>query len=140
MGNTDDRRSERDLFTTYAEAEQFGAYRLATRWTAIRAAEQTVATEVDELATMAALRTWLTRWLPMQVHRVLLLGGTVDQAAAAAGLTHEEITAAWRDWAAGQRRLQETLPDLPDRSEQYDAVELVLAAAEAARKAGPTDA
>jgi hypothetical protein len=136
---------EPELFTTFREAERVGAYQLAGRWASwsgpIRSSERTAAYEIDELATMAALRAWLTRWLPIQIHRVLLKGGTLDQAADAADMTPDEVTAAWRTWAAGQRHLRETLPGLKDHSAEYDAVELLLAAAEAARKeGGPTDA
>lgn len=130
-----------DLLTTFAEAERVNPYTLARRWAeqtagpprvpAAVAAEhgieaRTLPHELDELATMAALQTWLLRWLPLQIHRVLLDGAGIEPTAAACGLPPAQLAAAWRQWSTRQRHLQRQMPGMQDRGAEYDAVEAIL--------------
>lgn len=122
--------SDDELLATLADAERVNTFMLARRW-ADRTerpdpAARTVAGEVDELATMAALHKQIGRWLPLQIHRALLAGATVEQAAAAAGLTPLDLAQSWATWSINQRLLQEQMPDLPDHTAEYDQVGAVL--------------
>lgn len=128
-----------DLFATFQEADAFGAYKLAARWLDVDRhpvrgdtggvlVPSTPATELDQVATMAALAGWLTSWLPISIHRALLAGATVDEVSAASGLDAFEVTVRWREWSDGQRHIQTVYPNLPDHTAEYDRVAEILAA------------
>jgi hypothetical protein len=130
--------AELDRPLTFAEAEKANAYELAQRWLdhdhfPVRITEahgfrlRTVESELEELATMSALRSWLERWTPLQIHLALLAGGSIDQVAAAVGVTADEAAATWRAWDAGQRQLWQTFPDMA-RAAEHDQVADILAA------------
>lgn len=127
---------------TFAEAEKIGAYELARRWgdrfrlpvsiapekaAGLGVDVRTADDELDELATMSALRSWLDRWTPTQIHTALRTGATVDQVAAATGKTTVGVAECWREWDAGQRRLWHTYPDM-DRTAEHDQVAEILGA------------
>jgi hypothetical protein len=120
---------------TFAEAEKVNAYELARRWggstrfpARLKGEESQAERELEELAVMAALRRWLERWTPAQIHRALLAGASVDQVAAAAGMTPDDVAATWRAWDVGQRQLWQTYPDM-DKTAKHDQVEAMLRAA-----------
>ncbi|MFP5372405.1 MAG: hypothetical protein ACLGI3_16880 [Actinomycetes bacterium] len=121
-----------DALTTHDAAVQLGAYPLARRWLERPRPDNNATGALDHLAVMAGLRTWLTRWLPLQVHEAVQNGATLDQVAAATGMTVAEVRAHWQEWADGQRALyereqaagQEKPIGLPQA--QYDAVHAVL--------------
>jgi hypothetical protein len=115
------------LFTTLDEANKVNPYTLAQRWADVASrpirvpaevAEakglevRTLAHELDELATVASLAESMNRRVPISIHHAILAGGTVDQAAAAAGMTSAQAVARWREWSSGQRRLWARYPDL----------------------------
>lgn len=125
---------------TFAEAEKVNAYELARRWgdptrlpvrVPVKEAEargfrvRATEHELEELATMSALRAWLDRWTAVQIHRALQDGATVDQVAAAVGTTPAEVAATWREWDAGQRHLWQTYPDMAKTTE-HDQVAALL--------------
>lgn len=119
--------------TTHDDAVKIGAYPLARRWLE-RPRPDTDATGVlEHLAVMAGLRTWLTRWLPLQVHEAVLNGATLDQVAAATGMSAAEVRSRWQTWADAQRDLYERdqasgrAKPLGLSRPQYDAVLAVLA-------------
>lgn len=132
-------------FRTFEDAELLGAYPLAQLWAdparlpvdvpaeAARRAGITVRTvehDLDEVAVMAALASWLRRWLPISMHRALLRGASIEEVAAAAGVEFREATRMWREWSDGQRSLQREKPYLPDHTAEYDQVdELIRSAA-----------
>lgn len=129
---------------TFAEAERISPYTLAQLWAGstrrpaqpspvrprvgnalpVRAPES----ELEELATMAALRAWLERWTGAQVHRALLSGASVEQVAAAAGNSAADIVLIWREYDKGQRAY--LWPDSPRlaRPDEHDQVAAVLTA------------
>jgi hypothetical protein len=112
--------------TTFAEAEDLGAHKLARRWLDLTGSPRTPEKNLDELATMAALAGWLSRWLPTQIHRTLVDGASVEQAAAAVGMTPAQLADVWRQWDQGQRHLWRTYPDM-DRTGEHDQVAELLA-------------
>jgi hypothetical protein len=132
-------------FRTFEEAELLGAYPLARLWsdtmrlpvdipaeTARKAgvAVRTVEHDLDEVAVMAALASWLRRWLPISMHRALLRGASIEEVAAASGVEFREATRMWREWSDGQRHLQREMPHLPDHTAEHDRVdELIRSAA-----------
>ncbi|MBW6432197.1 hypothetical protein KZ829_00355 [Actinoplanes hulinensis] len=93
---------------TFEDATRVGAYELSRRWAdSVGKVGRTADGEIQELATMAALAHWLTRWLPTQTHRAALAGADRVTIAAALGVTVEEAAARWSEWARGQRDLYE---------------------------------
>lgn len=102
-----------DVPPTFIEAHRLDADVLARWWLdgwrrRLPAADDRAAdSHLREVAGMAALAAWLTRWTPIHVHAALLAGATVQQAADAAGTTPAELFAAWSTWAAGQRNLRQ---------------------------------
>lgn len=120
------------LLATIGEARAVSTIALARRW-ADRAILRNldapdVAYEVDDLASMAALVEMLGRWIPLSVHKILCAGGSVEQAAAAAGCSAPEVAAKWRAWAAGQRQLRasEFGQGLSDIGAELDAVQAII--------------
>lgn len=91
---------------TFHAAENLGAFDLAQLW-ADRAAwpidERTAYDELAELATMSALATWLTRWLPIAIHGAMLAGAKPGAVAGALGSSVEVAYERWHDWAERQR-------------------------------------
>ena len=72
---------------TFDEAEAVSPFDLARLW-ADRLAwpmNGTAHDELAELACMSALRKWLTRWQPIQIHRAVLKGVEAEAVAAAFG-------------------------------------------------------
>lgn len=131
--------------TTFAAAEKINPYELARRWAdrlrlptrvapekaeAVGLAVRTAEDELDELATMSALRTWLDRWTANQIHAALRSGATVEQVAAASGKTTAEVVACWRKYDAGQRDLWQSMPNIA-RTAEHDQVAAILAADDA---------
>jgi hypothetical protein len=120
---------------TFAEAEQLPPYELARLWGSqpwpVRVSSEvatergipvrTVEHELQELAVMAALQSWLDRWEPLLIHRALSTGASVDQVAAAAGATPAEVATRWQEWSSGQRQLWLAYPDM-DRTAEHDQV------------------
>ena len=100
-----------DVPVTFVEAHRLDAHQLCRwwldSWRRHPIEGRTADSALSEVAGMAALTAWLTRWLPIHVHAALLAGATVAQAADAAGTTPAELFAAWREWAAGQRNLRQ---------------------------------
>ena len=126
---------------TYASAKEANAYALARKWAdqndwparlprevAERAglAVRELSHELDELATMAALRYWLDAWTPAQIHHALMAGATVDQVAAAIGTDRDDVTRRWHTWSDGQRRLERDLPNLTSHAAEYDHIAALL--------------
>lgn len=125
-------RTEADMFRTFDEAKQESAYNLARQWLDLtfRFEDLSAASELDEVAVMAALASWLTRWLPIHIHRSLIAGASIEEVAAAAGIEFSEVTRRWREWSDGQRQLQLTNRGTVDLSDEYDRVsELIRRAA-----------
>ena len=124
--------TDHDALTTHAAAVELGAYPLARRWLDRPNVGDTTTGALDHLAVMAGLRTWLTRWLPLQVHEAVQNGATLDQVAAATGMSVAEVRAHWQEWADGQRALYERDQaagrdkPLGLSQPQYDAVHAVL--------------
>ncbi|MCW2899192.1 MAG: hypothetical protein JWO67_1457 [Streptosporangiaceae bacterium] len=129
-----------ERITTFEQAHRVGAYELARRWAdrsllpmlmprekaeAAGIPVREVADELEELAVMAALHGWLDGWMPINVHRSLLAGATVEQTATAMGTDPTTMAAAWRAWSAGQRRLWQTYPDM-DHTAEHDRVAAIL--------------
>jgi hypothetical protein len=133
--------AEADLFTTFEQADAANVYELALRWADVTRhphpkvgadhrdglVPSTVATELDQVATMAALARRLHGWLPIHLHRALLVGASVAEVAAAAGMHPFDMAVRWREWSNGQRHLQSQIPGLTDRSAEYDRVAAILA-------------
>lgn len=128
------------LFATYGQAHDAGAYELAHRWADVSRhptpkigsdgagvlVPSTAATELDQVATMAALAGWLRSWLPINIHRALLAGATVAEVAAASGLDPFEVSVRWREWSDGQRHLHEQIPSVPVALDEFDRVAEIL--------------
>lgn len=97
-----------ELFTTFEQAHRVGAYDLARRWvddpahSLAHRYRYDPAVQIDELATMAALADWLTRWLPTAIHRALLAGATVAQVAKAINMRPQQVTWTWECWSNRQ--------------------------------------
>jgi hypothetical protein len=97
---------------TFEDATRVGAYALSRRWAdSIGEVGRTADGEIQELATMAALAHWLTRWLPGQVHRAALAGAGRVDIAAALGVSVNEVSARWSEWTRGQRALYDLYAD-----------------------------
>ncbi len=108
----------------FSDAEGKSPYSLARAWVASALVDtETPEAHLDKLATMAALTAWLTRWLPIHIHRALLAGASVEEVADAAGVEFAEATRLWRQWSDGQYALQEAMPTLPDKTAEYDLVD-----------------
>ena len=88
---------------------------------------RSVAEELEELAVMSTLASWLVRWSPITMHSALLAGATVEQVAAAARDTAEAVAQRWQQWAAGQRHLNETNRKFGMPPQEYDQVAELLA-------------
>lgn len=58
----------------------------------------------------------------ISVHRALLGGVSVAEIAHVTGSTCERVAGRWRDWADGQRRLNERCPGLGLGGREYDQV------------------
>ena len=73
---------------TFRAAEKLGAFDLAQLWadrTAWPIDERSAYDELAELATMSALATWLTRWMPIAIHGAMLAGARPEAVAGALG-------------------------------------------------------
>jgi hypothetical protein len=118
--------------TTFEAAEGENAFTLARMWAdqpwPIMREQRDQGDELEELAVMAAVTKWLTAWLPAQIHHALLTGASVDQVAAAAGMTPADVAARWRTWSAGQRTYTAGVLTR-DITTPHDQVAAVLAAA-----------
>lgn len=55
----------------------------------------------------------------LSIHRALLAGATLAQAADAAGMTCAEAAERWRSWADGQRQLKRQVPGLGLSEHEY---------------------
>ena len=55
----------------------------------------------------------------VSIHRALLAGATLAQAADAAGMTCAEAAGRWRSWADGQRQLRRQVPGLGLSEREY---------------------
>lgn len=123
-----------DLFTTIGDTDGTNAYELAHQWAGRTGREVDPAgptyraEQIHELATMASLADWLHRWMPLQIHRTLLAGATLDEVVAASGKTRREINDLWREWADGQLHLRTAYPNMPDFTEEAAQVDAVFAA------------
>lgn len=120
-----------DLFRTFDEAHHVDAYELARRWADTRrpGGDRPVEYELDELATMAALADWLTRWLPIHIHQALLGGASLEDVATATGLGVGDVVHRWVKWSDGQRRLwARGGPGVRDRSDEHDRVAALIEA------------
>jgi len=91
---------------TIKAAEGLGAFQLAELW-ADRMAwplrDRTVYDELAELACMAALSEWLTRWLPIAIHSAMRAGAEPEAVARACGLDVDAAFQQWNEWAIEQR-------------------------------------
>ena len=91
---------------TCEAAEELNPYAVARHWAepmCLRL-ERSARDELSELACMSALAQWLARWQPINIHRALLKGASVEDVAAAFGGSADETARAWYQWADGQRR------------------------------------
>jgi hypothetical protein len=109
---------------TFNAAQDLGAFELAELW-ADRSAwpvlVRTVYDELAELACMAALGRWLTRWLPIAIHSAMKAGAEPAAVARACGLDVEATFQRWDEWATVQRDF--ILKGRPGISvEDYDTV------------------
>lgn len=117
---------------TFDEAYELGAYPLAVMWsdtTRWSAGPMPLEEELAELAVMSALVRWLDGWRPVNVHRAILGGATVEQVVAAHGGTLQEVADAWTRWADGQRDLRERLGRFGITGDEYGRVAAVFATA-----------
>jgi hypothetical protein len=126
--------TEPEWVATFDEATRLSPYEAARRW-ADRTRYPTppdVVRELDDLALTCALNSWTARWRPTTVHTALLAGASMEQVCAATGMGFAELAAEWREWARGQRHLNQTVgvPDVRD----LDRVEAMFTEAE--RSAG----
>jgi hypothetical protein len=91
---------------TFNAAQDLGAFELAELW-ADRSAwpirDRTVYDELAELACMAALGWWLTRWLPIAIHSAMKAGAEPAAMARACGLDVDAAFKHWNEWAIAQR-------------------------------------
>jgi hypothetical protein len=91
---------------TFNAAEGLGAFELAELW-ADRSAwplrNRTEYDELAELACMAALARWLTRWLPIAIHSAMKAGAEPVAVARACGLDVDGAYQRWNEWAVVQR-------------------------------------
>jgi hypothetical protein len=91
---------------TFNAAQDLGAFELAELW-ADRSAwpigDRTVYDELAELACMAALGRWLTRWLPIAIHSAMKAGAEPAVVARACGLDVDAVFQQWNEWAVVQR-------------------------------------
>lgn len=115
---------------TFHAAENLGAFDLAQLW-ADRAAwpidERSAYDELAELATMSALATWLTRWLPIAIHGAMLAGAKPEAVAGALGSSFEVTYECWHEWAERQRDfIVNGEPVI--REDEYESVERQFAA------------
>jgi hypothetical protein len=91
---------------TFEAADGLNPYDLATRWgDRLRWLPETRDNALEELSTMAALRSCLARWLPTQIHSARMAGSAVSEVFAAANLTADEVSLSWHRWARVQRGL-----------------------------------
>src|ERR1700678_3023015 len=85
---------------TFNAAQDLGAFELAELW-ADRSAwpilDRTVYDELAELACMAALGRWLTRWLPIAIHSAMKAGAEPAAVARACGLDVDEAFQRWNE-------------------------------------------
>ena len=116
---------------TFNEAEDLGAFELARQWAdrvSWPALDCSAAGELAELAYMSALTRWLARWLPIHIHRAILVGAEPEGVAVALGESVAEAFARWHSWATGQRDV--LICGKPGvTAEEYETVERVFAAA-----------
>jgi len=91
---------------TFNAAQDLGAFELAELW-ADRSAwpvlDRTMYDELAELACMAALGQWLTRWLPIAIHGAMKADAEPAAVARACGLDVDAAYQRWNDWAVVQR-------------------------------------
>jgi hypothetical protein len=95
-----------DQVVTFEAARSAGPFELARQWADTGSGRSALA----ELATMAALRSWLAGWLPLQIHRAVLDGASLEDVSAATGLGAAELVELWESWARAQRTLWDTAP------------------------------
>jgi hypothetical protein len=91
---------------TFKAAENIGAFELAELWSnrmAWPVRDRTVYDELAELACMAALARWLTRWLPIAIHSAMKAGAKPEAVARACGVSVDEAYERWNEWAVIQR-------------------------------------
>jgi hypothetical protein len=91
---------------TFKAAENIGAFELAELWSnrmAWPVRDRTVYDELAELACMAALARWLTRWLPIAIHSAMKAGAKPETVARACGLDVDKAYERWNEWAVVQR-------------------------------------
>ena len=91
---------------TFKAAENIGAFELAELWSnrmAWPVRDRTVYDELAELACMAALARWLTRWLPIAIHSAMKAGAKPEAVARACGLSEDAAFQRWNEWAMVQR-------------------------------------
>lgn len=97
---------------TFTEAEQHNAYALLLE---LHEHATTVATGAEraqdrdhylgELALSAAVVAWWSRWQPLMMHKALVGGASLQEVAAAAGVTEVEAHHSWSTWAEQQAEL-----------------------------------
>jgi hypothetical protein len=107
INNSADAATDIDMPDTFEEAEDLGAFELASRW-ADRLSwptplNRSASDDLAELACMSALARWLVRWQPIQVHRAVLAGAGLEAVAAALGGSVEDAFRLWHPWAVRQR-------------------------------------
>jgi hypothetical protein len=91
---------------TFKAAENIGAFELAELWSnrmAWPVRDRTAYDELAELACMAALARWLTRWLPIAIHSAMKAGAKPEAVARACGLDVDATFDRWNEWARVQR-------------------------------------
>lgn len=119
--------ADRGMLRNFEQAKHAGAYDLATRW--LRPPDGsspetlTVDAQLNELAVMSGLAFWMKTWLPIHMHRALMVGASVEEVAEACGLEFAEVTKAWREWSDGQRHLLEQVVGMPDITAEVDQVD-----------------
>lgn len=131
----------RTLFATYADAAAIGGHQLARR-----VADQIIGhlhddapTQIDQLATIAALRDRLADWLPITIHKALQAGASVEDIGAAVEMRPHEVLHRWRMWADGQKQLNADRPGLGMDPGEYDQVAEIIRRAEAKLPPPPPD-
>jgi hypothetical protein len=80
----------------------------------------------------------MAAWAVVSIHRALLAGATLPQAADAAGITCAQAAERWRSWADGQRQLRRQVPGLGLGEDDYlRAASVIEADAAAAHREMP---
>lgn len=98
---------------TYEEAMRLSPYEVARMWADRMSWRHRSDPDwqpdeaLRELAAMAALASWTTRWQAVSAHEALRGGASLRQVADAIGCTPEDAAARWREWAGRQVALRE---------------------------------